>query len=282
MTNINNMFNQLQDYLEYPFVKYALIVGVLISLCSSLFGATLILKRLSFIGNGLANVAFGATAVATVVGLSNNVFIVLPITVLSAVLLLKGGHNNKINGDTAVALISVGALAVGYLIMSIFSVSTNFAGDVCSIMFGSTSILTLTKTSVWVCVILSIIVILMFILLYNKIFAVTFDEEFAKATGVNSTMYNYFVALIIAIIIVLAMNLVGSLLISALVIFPATSAMRVFKSYKSVVIASAIISVTCSTIGILASILFGTPVGSTIVAVNIVVFGIFYVVGLKR
>lgn len=274
------MLDTLAMYLEYPFVRYALIVGVLISLCSSLLGVTLVLKRLSFIGDGLSHVAFGAMAVAGVVGLSNEMALVLPITILCAVLLLYGSQNAKIKGDAAVAMISVGALAIGYLLMNLFSTSGNISGDVCSTLFGSTSILTLTETEVWLCIVLSVVVVLAFIFFYHKIFAVTFDEAFAKATGTKAGLYNLLIAIIIAVIIVLAMNLVGSLLISALVIFPALSAMRVFKSFKSVTICSAVLSVCCSLTGILVSILAGTPVGSTIVAVDIVIFALFSFAGM--
>ncbi|NCC19740.1 metal ABC transporter permease [Candidatus Saccharibacteria bacterium] len=273
------MIEKLVLYFEYPFVRYALIVGILIALCSSLLGVTLVLKRLSFIGDGLAHVAFGAVAIAAVLNLSNNIFITAPVTVLCAILLLRTGQNTKIKGDAAVAMLSVGALAIGYLLMNVFSTSSNLSGDVCTTLFGSTSILTLRPMDVYVSIGLSIIVIAVFILFYNKIFAVTFDESFATATGTSAKQYNILISVITALVIVLAMNLVGSLLISALVIFPALSAMRVFKSYKSVVICSLIISVIGSTLGILISILAGTPVGSTIVAVQIAVFGIFSLLG---
>lgn len=273
------MLDNLSLYLQYPFVRYAFIVGILIALCSSLLGVTLVLKRFSFIGDGLSHVAFGAMSIAAVVGLSNDMLIVLPITVVSAILLLRTGSNTKIKGDAAIAMISVAALAFGYLLMNLFSTSANISGDVCTTLFGSTSILTLSKTEVVLCIILSVTVLAIFILLYNKIFAVTFDENFAKATGVNADRYNLLIAVIIAVIIVLAMNLVGSLLISALIIFPALSAMRIFNSFKSVTICSAILSVICSFIGILISILAGTPVGSTIVAVDVVAFGICYLIG---
>ncbi len=273
------LIEKLTLYFEYPFVRYALIVGILIALCSSLLGVTLVLKRFSFIGDGLSHVAFGAMAIATVMKLSNHMLLILPVTVICAILLLRTGQNAKIKGDAAVAMISVGALALGYLLMNIFSTSANLAGDVCSTLFGSTSILTLTKTEVWLCVALSVVVIAIFLLFYHKIFAVTFDEDFAKATGTKADQYNLLIAVIIAIIIVLAMNLVGSLLISALVIFPALSAMRLFKNFKSVILCSAILSVFCAVLGILTSILAGTPVGSTIVAVDIAAFAICSLIG---
>lgn len=277
-----SLFDTLAFYFAYPFVRYALIVGVLIALCSSLLGVTLVLKRFSFIGDGLSHVAFGAIAIAAVLNLSNQMILVFPITILCAILLLRTGQNTKIKGDAAIAMISVGALAIGYLIMNLFSASSNVSGDVCSTLFGSTSILTLTQGEVWLCAILSLIVIAVFVLFYNKIFAVTFDENFALSAGTNANAYNLLIAIVIAIIIVLAMNLVGSLLISALVIFPALSAMRVFQNFRAVTICSAILSVCCAFFGIILSILASTPVGSTIVAVNIVAFALFCAIGKLR
>ena len=273
------IFDKFMMYLQYPFVRYALIVGILIALCSSLLGVTLVLKRFSFIGDGLSHVAFGAIAIASVFNLTNKMLLVLPVTIISAVLLLRTGQNAKIKGDAAIAMISVGALAFGYLIMNIFSTSSNLSGDVCSTLFGSTSILTLTQKEVWVCIVLSIAVVIIFVLFYNKIFAVTFDENFAKAAGTSADTYNLLIAIVIAVIIVLAMNLVGSLLISALVIFPALSAMRIFRSFKSVTIFSAILSVICAFGGMVISILAGTPVGSTIVAVDVAAFAICNIIG---
>lgn len=274
------IFDTLSVYLAYPFVRYALVVGVLIALCSSLLGVTLVLKRFSFIGDGLSHVAFGAMAIAAVLNVSNEMLLVLPVTVICAVLLLRTGQNARIKGDAAIAMISVGALAIGYLLMNLFSTSTNLSGDVCSTLFGSTSILTLTKAEVWLCAVLSVLVVAMFAFFYNKIFSVTFDESFARATGTNAGAYNLIIAVIIAVIIVLAMNLVGSLLISALIIFPALSAMRVFKSFRAVTICSAALSVVCALLGMLISVLAGTPVGSTIVAADMAAFGIFYLIGL--
>ncbi|MCL1794784.1 MAG: metal ABC transporter permease [Oscillospiraceae bacterium] len=276
--------DKLVKYFQFPFVRYALIVGVLIALCSSLLGVTLVLKRFSFIGDGLSHVAFGAAAIAAVLNLTNNFLLVLPVTVVCAILLLRTGQNTKIKGDAAIAMISVGALAMGYLIMNLSpNKSANLSGDVCATLFGSTSILTLTQTEVWLCVILSTAVIAVFLLFYNKIFAVTFDENFMAATGVRAKTYNLVLAVVIAVIIVLAMNLVGALLISALVIFPALSAMRIFKSFKAVTICSVIVSAVCSVSGILISIVGiggkGTPVGSTIVAVDIAGFAIFCIAG---
>lgn len=276
------MLDTLIEYLSFPFVRYALIVGVLIALCSSLLGVTLVLKRYSFIGDGLSHVAFGALAIATVFNLTNRMIIVLPVTIAFAILLLRKGQNTKIKGDAAIAMLSVGALAFGYMLMNLFPSSSNVSGDVCTTLFGSMSILMLTKTDVWVCGILAIIVTVLFIILYNRIFAVTFDEDFANAVGTNVNFYNLLIATVIAVIIVLAMNLVGSLLISALVIFPALSAMSILKNFKSVTIFSAVSSMICALLGILISILAGTPVGSTIVACDVALFGICYLIGRIR
>ena len=275
-------FSKIGMYMQYPFVRYALIVGVLIALCSSLLGVTLVLKRFSFIGDGLSHVAFGGVAIASVLNLTDNMLLVLPITIVCAVLLLRTGQNTKIKGDAAIAMISVGALAFGYLLMNIFSTSSNLSGDVCSTLFGSTSILTLTAGEVWLCVALSVVVVAIFVIFYNKIFDVTFDEAFAKSAGTRVDAYNLLIAVIIAVIIVLAMNLVGSLLISARVIFPALSAMRLFKSFRSVTICSAVLSVISALLGILISIVAGTPVGSTIVAVDVAVFFICWVISKIR
>lgn len=274
------ILEKLVLYFEYPFVRYAMVVGVLIALCSSLLGVTLVLKRFSFIGDGLSHVAFGAMAIAGVLKFTNDMPLILVVTVVCAILLLRTGQNTKIKGDAAVAMISVGSLAVGYLLMNIFAKSSNLSGDVCATLFGSTSILTLEKYEVVLCSVLSIAVISVFVVFYNKIFAVTFDENFSRATGMKVNAYNLIVAVIIAVIIVLSMNLVGSLLTSALIIFPALAAMRVFNSFKSVTICAAVYSVVCSSLGILIAVLAGTPVGSTIVAVDIAVFVVFYVTGI--
>ena len=280
---MSQMFEKLTEYFDYPFVRYALIVGVLVALCSSLLGVPLVLKRFSFIGDGLSHVAFGAMAIAAVMNLSNQMMFVLPVTVAFAVLLLKTGNNSKVNGDAAIAMFSVGALAIGYLAMNIFNTSSNLSGDVCTTLFGSTSILTLKSEDVGLCGVLSLIVVGIFVFFYNKIFGVTFDENFSRATGTNAQAYNLLVAIVTAVIIVLAMNLVGALLISALIVFPALSAMRLYNSFKGVTLCAGIVSVVCAIVGILASILAETPVGSTIVAANIIVFGVFSLLGgLKR
>ena len=271
---MSQMAEKLALYWTFPFVRYALAVGILIALCSSLLGVTLVLKRFSFIGDGLSHVAFGALSIAAILQIKNEMPLVMVITVICAILLLRTGQNAKIKGDSAIAMISVGSLALGYLMMNLFGTSSNLSGDVCSTLFGSTSILTLSQSEVWLCAAISLAVIAIYVFFYNKIFAVTFDENFAKATGVRAERYNLLIAVVIAVIIVLAMNLVGSLLISALIIFPALSAMRLCKSFLSVTVFSAVVSVLCAAVGILISILAGTPVGSTIVAVQIVIFGL--------
>ena len=276
------MFETIAIYWQFPFVRYAIIVGTLIALCSSLLGVTLVLRRFSLIGTGLSHVAFGATAIAAAMQLTNNILFVLPATIICAVLLLRTGSNARIKGDASIAMISVGALALGYLIMNIWSGSANLAGDVCTILFGSITILTLSATEVWLSIGLSVLVIAVFLMFYNKIFALTFDEDFAAATGTRVKMYNLILSVVIAVVIVLAMNLVGALLISALVIFPAMSAMRVFKSFKSVTICAVIFSVTCAILGMLISVVAGTPVGATIVAVDIAGFAIFSLAGFIR
>lgn len=273
------VFETIAYFFHFGFVQRAFIVGILIAFCSSLLGVTLVLKRFSFIGDGLSHMAFCTMAVATVVGLTNSIFLSLPVTVLAAIVLLRSGQNAKIKGDAAVAMLAVGSLAVGYLLMNLFPTSSNVSTDVCKVLFGSEKILHLSSFEVWTCLILSIATAIMFVLFYNKIFAVTFDENFARATGVKANLYNLIIAIITAVVIVLAMNLVGSLLISALIIFPALSAMRIFKSFKSVTICAVVISVCCTAIGMLASIVYGTPVGPSIVAADILVFLIFLLIG---
>ncbi len=276
---MSGLLEKLSLYMTYPFVRHALIVGVLIALCSSLLGVTLVLKRFSFIGDGLSHVAFGAMAIAAVLKLTSEMPLVLVITVACAILLLRTGQNAQIKGDAAIAMLSVGALAIGYLLMNLFSPSGNLSGDVCSALFGSTAILTLTGTEVWLCIVLSVAVAVIFVLFYNRIFAVTFDESFAQAVGTNAGLYNLLIAVVVAVVIVLAMHLVGSLLISALVIFPALSAMRLFKTFRSVTVCSVVLSVVCALLGMLAAVVAGTPVGSTIVAVDIAAFLLFCAAG---
>lgn len=279
---MGQMLDKLILYLQYPFVIYALVVGILIAFCSSLLGVTLVLKRFSFIGDGLSHVAFGAMAVAAVLNFTNDMPFILIVTVIFAVLLLRTSRNTRIRGDASLAMLSVGSLAVGYLLMNVFSTSSNLSGDVCTTLFGTTSILTLTITEVWLCTGLSLLVVLIFILFYHKIFAITFDETFALATGTAVRTYNLILAVLIGVIIVVAMKLVGSLLISALVIFPALSAMRLFYSFRAVTVCAAVLSVGCALAGILLSILAGTPVGATIVAADMAAFGAAAVAGALR
>lgn len=274
------MARMLEIYFGYPFVRYAMIVGVLIALSSSLLGVSLVLKRFSFIGDGLSHVAFGAMAAATVLDVTNDMMVILPVTIGSAILLLRTGQNAKLKGDAVIAMISVGALALGYLFLNLFSRSANLTGDVCSTLFGSTAILTLSVLDVRLCIFMSVVVLLIFTVFYHRIFAVTFDETFAQATGMKADRYNLLIAVVTASVIVLAMKLVGSLLISALIIFPALSAMRIFKSFCGVTAASAVISVICAASGILLSILASTPVGATIVCMNMGMFALCSLVGL--
>ena len=271
--------DKLVIYLSYPFVRYALIAGVLIALCSSLLGVTLVLRRMSFLGDGLSHAAFGAMSLAAVLNLTHQMLLVLPLTVACAIVLLCGGKRWNLQGDAAIAMVSVSSLAIGYLLMNLFSSSVNLSGDVCTTLFGSTSILTLRPLEVWLCVGLSAAVLTLFVLCYHKIFAITFDETFAQAAGMPVRAYRLALAVVVGVVIVLAMNLVGSLLISALIVFPALSAMRVIRSFRGVVVGAAVISVVCALVGILVSVMAGTSVGSTVVAANLMVFVFMSVVG---
>lgn len=279
---MSNFMETVSLYLSYPFVQYALIVGVLIALCSSLLGVSLVLKRFSFIGDGLSHVAFGALAIATLLQVTNELVVMLPVTVLAAVLLLRISNNAMIKGDAAIAMISVGAMAFGYLILSKFSGSTNVSADVCGSLFGATSILTLTVSDVWLCAVVAVLVICVFVFFFHKIFAVTFDENFAEATGIRAGAYNLLIAIVTALVIVLAMELVGSLLVSALIIFPVLASMRIFKSFRSVTVCSAAVAITGTVVGMLFSILASTPVGASIVAVDVVIFVIFSLIGFLK
>lgn len=269
------LIEKLTAYFQYDFVRYSLIVGILVSLCASVLGVILVLKRFSFMGDGLSHVAFGATAVAAVVGLTERMWLVLPVTVLCAIVLLGCGERLRIKGDASIAMLSVSAMTVGYLLLHMFAPTANVSEH----LFGSTALLTLSTTDVWLCVILSVVILGVFILFYNKIFAITFDESFARATGTRAKAYNLLLAVIIAVVIVLAMNLVGSLLISALIIFPAMSAMRLFKSFRSVIICAGVFSVIGATAGLLVALMANSPVGATIVAIDMIIFGISWVIG---
>ncbi len=266
------MLELLKYYLSFSFVQYALIVGVLVALCAGLLGVVLVLKRFSYIGDGLSHVAFGVMAVSMGISFVDDMLLTIPVTIVVAILLIKDSEKRKVMGDSALAMISVGSLALGYLIINMSATSSNIAGDVCSALFGATSILTLSSQDVTTSIVMSVIVILTFVIFYNKIFTITFDETFAKATGINTDKYNLIIAVITAVVIVIAMNLVGALLVSALIIFPAVSSMTVFHQFRQVIICSAILSVFNAAFGIIVSILFSTPVGATIVAMNIATF----------
>ena len=265
-------------FTTFPVVRYSTAVIILVSLCASLLGVSLVLKRFSMIGDGLSHVAFGATAIAAAAGFAP-LYVALPVTVLAAVLLL-GVKSSKIMGDAAIAMISAGALAVGYLCLNLFpSNASTIAGDACTTLFGSSSIIGIGVTDVIVCAVLAALVIFIFIFFYHKIFAVTFDESFAAATGTRVRLYNTLLAAVTGVVIVLAMKMVGALLISALITFPALSAMRIFKTFRKVVVCSAVISVSCALIGIIVCITASTPIGPTIAVMNIAVFGGFFTIG---
>ena len=278
-----NTFETLIHYFSYPFVRYAVIAGILISLCAGLLGVVLVLKRYAMIGDGLSHVAFGAMAVAAVLGFAP-MTVALPVTVAVAVLLLLAGEKQLIKGDSAIAMLSAGSLAVGYLLLNLFPSSDtgSLSGDVCASLFGSTSMMTLSNTDVWLCVGLSVAVIGFFVIFYHKIFAVTFDEGFATSSGVKVRAYNFLIAAVSGIVIVLAMKLVGALLISSLIIFPALSAMRLFRSFRSVILCSAVISVLGSPTGLLAALLLSTPTGASVAVVHIVIFLVFTLLGKLR
>lgn len=266
-------------YSTFPNIRYSTVVLALVSLCAALLGVTLVLKRFSMIGDGLSHVAFGATSIATAASFTP-MYIALPFTTVAAILLLRRRSGAKIQGDSAIAMISAGSLAFGYIILNVFpSTSANVSGDACTSLFGSASILGIKKTDVLICAVLAAAVLAVFILFYNRIFSVTFDENFASATGTRAGAYNMLIAVITGIVIVTAMNMVGALLISALITFPALSAMRVFRTFKSVMICSACISVVCSLLGTVICLLASTPVGPTIAIANIAAFGLFSLTG---
>ena len=267
------------DYMQLPFARYALIAGVLVGLCAGLIGVPLVLKRYSMIGFGLSNVAFAGMAIGAVIGMTNSLFLVIPVTIVVSIVLLTSSKNSKLRGDSAIAMLSASTIAIGFFILNVRPVTGNVAGDVCNIMFGS-SLLSLSNFDIILSITMAIGVVLFFIFFYNKIFAMTFDPEFAKATGVNSKVYEIFIAAVIAIVVAISIRIVGSLLVAALIIFPALSSMRVFKDFKMVVICSALLGMVCSVIGMLASIMMDTPVGATIVIANLVVFVVFYGAGI--
>ncbi|MBE7066971.1 MAG: metal ABC transporter permease [Ruminococcaceae bacterium] len=261
---------------SYTFMTRAFIVGALVSLCAALLGLPLVLKKYSMIGDGLSHVGFGALAVATVMNAAP-MKVAIPVVIIAAIILLRINENSKLKGDAAIAIISTGALALGVVIMSLGNGSNI---DIYNYMFGS--ILALGKSDVYISIILSIIVIILYIFFYVKIFAVTFDENFSKATGIRTGLYNMLTAVLTALTIVLGMRLMGSLLISALIIFPALSSMRIFRSFKATVISSAILSVVCFCIGLTMSFLYSMPPGASVVCVNIAGFIIYSIAGKLR
>lgn len=273
----------LAYFSAYPTVRYATAALLLISLCAALLGVSLVLKRFSMIGDGLSHVTFGAGAIATALGLITPMYVSLPLTIVAAVLLLKIRSSTKIQGDAAIAMVSAGSLAFGYLLLNLFpGKSGSINGDACSALFGS-GILGIARDDVIICACLALVVLFVFIFFYNKIFAITFDESFSSATGIRTELYNTLISIITGVIIVIAMNMVGALLISALIIFPALSAMRVFKTFRSVTVCSALISVFCALVGVLVSLMLNTPIGSTIVVADILVFAAFSIASwLKR
>ena len=267
------MFDMLTEMLGTPVLLRALIVGILVSLCAALLGVTLVLKRYSMIGDGLSHVGFGALAIATVLNAAP-MAVAIPVVIAAAFILLRLSDNGKIKGDAAIALISTGALAIGVMAVSM---SDGMNVDINSYLFGS--IIAVSKEDVLISVILAIVVIAVFIFFYTKIFAITFDESFARATGINAGAYNMLIALLTAVTIVIGMRLMGSMLISSLIIFPALCSMRVFKSFLSVTISSAVISVITFVAGMCISYTFDTPCGASIVCINVVVFAVFFAVG---
>ena len=270
------MFSILTEMFSYTFLVRAVIVGLLVSLCAALLGVSLVLKRYSMIGDGLSHVGFGSLAVATAMNAAPLV-VSIPVVVLAAFLLLRISENSKIKGDAAIALISTSSLAIGVLVIS---QSTGMNTDVCNYMFGS--ILAMSRNDVRLSVALAGVVLALFVLFYNKIFAVTFDESFARATGVNAGLYNMLIAFLTAITIVLGMRMMGALLISSLIIFPALTSMRLCKKFKTVTICSAFVSVICFFIGVVTSYLYAVPTGASVVIVNIAAFLSFWFIKLIK
>ncbi|MBR2755947.1 MAG: metal ABC transporter permease [Lachnospiraceae bacterium] len=270
------MIRIIAEMLSYPFLVRALICGVLLSVCASLLGVSLVLKRYSMIGDGLSHVGFGALAIATAFHWAP-LAVSIPVVVAAAFLLLRLNENTKIKGDAAIALISTGALAIGILVVSL---TTGVNIDIYNYMFGS--VLAIDKTSFFVSIGACVVIIVLFLLFYNRIFAVTFDEDFTRATQARSSGIHILIALLTAVVIVLGMRLMGALLISALIIFPALTSMRVFKSYKKVTVSAAILSAVCFVIGIFCSYTISIPVGATVVVINIIAFLIFFLIGKIR
>ena len=264
------------EIFSYPFMVRAIIVGSLVSLCAALLGVSLVLKRYSMIGDGLSHVGFGALSVAAAMNVAP-LKIAIPVVIIAAIFLLRISSNSKIQGDAAIALISSSSIAAGVIVTSMTS---GLNADVYSYMFGS--ILAMGKSDVFMSIVLSVIVLLIYVLFYNKIFSITFDQNFSKATGIKTDFYNTLISILTAVTIVVGMRIMGTMLISSLVIFPTLTSMRLFKSFKSVVISSAIISIICFTIGIIVSYIMNFPAGASIVAVNLVAFIVFVIIGKIR
>ena len=270
------MLEYIVEMFSYPFMQRAFLVGILVSLCASLLGVSLVLKRYSMIGDGLSHVGFGALAVASALNMAP-LAVAVPVVILAAFILLRLSDNGRLKGDAAIAMISTGALAVGVMVVS---VTTGMNSDLNSYMFGS--ILAMSKSDVVLSVVLSVIVLVLYLLFYDKIFAVTFDENFARATGVNVSIYNVLIAVLTAVTIVIGMRMMGAMLISSLIIFPSLTAMRIFKSFRGVVIVSGVLSIICFSIGMVISYIYSTPAGASVVVVNLAAFLIFSLVQAVR
>ena len=267
------MIQNVVEMMSHIFIQRAVLVGVLISLCAALLGVSLVLKRYSMIGDGLSHVGFGVLTVATAFGASTPLYIAIPCVTISAIVLLKIGNNSRIKSDSAIALISSSALAIG---VAATSLTTGMNTDVCNFMFGS--ILAMSHTDVVISIVVSIIVAVLFIVYYRKLFVVTFDENFAKASGLKANRYTNIIAVLTALIIVVGMRMMGVMLIRSIIIFPALTSMRIFKSFKKVIISSAIISVVSFLIGIYLSYIYNISTGAMIVIVNLVLFILFSII----
>jgi len=266
------------ELLRFPFVQYALVVSFLMAVCGSLIGVPLVLKRYSFMGFGLSNVAFMGMALAIVVDAASPLFIVMPLTVGATILLIGFGNRfKKISGDASLAMITVGALAIGHFAINTFSMRGNITADVSETLFGGMRLLTLRMPDVWQSVGITAVVVLFYVFFYHRIFAVTFDADFMQATRQRPMVYELMLSVITGVVIAMSMNLLGSLLTAAIIIFPALSAMRIFKTYKSVIIFAAVAAAACSLIGIFISIFVELPVTTTIILVNITLFLLLYV-----
>ena len=271
---IAHRFSSIPEYFKYSFTRNALAVTVLIALCAALLGVILVLRRFSLIGDGLSHVAFGSAAIAATLGVFD-FGLTLPITVIAAVIILKGGEKRRIMGDAAIAIISSGALAIGYLVLDAGGGTSNLGGDVCTALFGSSAILSIDTVELVCTALLTAVLTALIVIFYHRIFSVSFDERFSKATGLRAEAYNLVIAIITAVVIVIGMKLAGALLMSALIVFPAMCAMRVSKSFKGTLVLAAIIGIICAVFGLLISIILETPTGATVAACDTIAFAIF-------